>query len=176
MDCPVKLPMAPKNLPSVYGHEPLPFLEGEVNLDQEFVRGYPLNGYGYFAIPALDTHTHPSKLVEERSADLADFQGKGIPRPEFHLTKCVHLKDNMDIGPEGVRSETPINTLLHSMIGENPSGRFIARVDFRHYASVSIDNRFTFWLCDCLHRFKARLKAAEVYDAIWVSRHKKQLD
>lgn len=118
-----------------------------------------MSRYGYFAVLALDAHTHPSKWVEERSADLADFQRKGILRPEFHLSKCVHLKDNMDIEPEDVRSETPINTLLHSMIGKTPSGRFIFGVDFRHYTSVSIDNRFTFWLCDCLHPFEALLKA-----------------
>lgn len=42
----------------------------------------------------------------------------------------------MDIGPEGVRSETQIDTLFHSMIWETPSGQFITEVDFRRYASV----------------------------------------
>lgn len=67
MGSPVRLPMAHKNLPSIYGSEPLPFLygEGEVNLDREFVRGCPLSGYSYFVVPTLNTHTHPSKWVEE---------------------------------------------------------------------------------------------------------------
>lgn len=37
----------------------------------------------------------------------------------------------MDIGPEGVRTETQIDTVLHIMIGETPSGQFTAGVDFR---------------------------------------------
>lgn len=49
-------------------------------------------------------------------------------------------------------------------------------MDFRHYASVSTGNCFTFWLCDCLHRFEVRLKAAGVYEVIWASRYKQQLD
>lgn len=82
----------------------------------------------------------------------------------------------MDIGPEGARNETQIDTLLHSMIGENPSEQFTTEVDFRHYASVNTDNRFTFWLCDCLHWFEVRLKATGVYEAVWASRNKQQLD
>lgn len=80
MGPPIKLPVALKNLPLVHGREPLPFLygEGEVNLNREFVRGYSLSGYGYFAIPALDIHTHPSKWVEERSADLRIFKEKAF--------------------------------------------------------------------------------------------------
>lgn len=49
-------------------------------------------------------------------------------------------------------------------------------MDFRHYASVSTDNRFTYWLCDCLHRFEGCLKAPKVYEAIWASQYKQQLD
>lgn len=103
-----RLPLARKNLPSIYGSEPLLFLfgEGEVNLDREFLKGYPLTGYGYFVAPSLDAHTHLFKWVKERSADLTDFQGKGNPRPEFQLSKCVHLKDNVEIGPEGVRPQS----------------------------------------------------------------------
>lgn len=68
----------------------------------------------------------------------------------------------MDIGPEGVRTETQIDTVLHIMIRETPSGQFTAGVDFRHYASISTDNRFRFWLCDCLYRFEVRLKVVGV--------------
>lgn len=142
---PARLPLAPRNFTSVCYHEPLPFVYGEweVDLDRNFTN-YPLSGYCYFSIPTLDAHAHPSRWVEERSVELADFQGKGTPKPEFHLNKCAHLKDNMNIGPESARNETQIDTLLHRMIGENPSGQFRAGVDFRHYASVSTDNRFTF--------------------------------
>lgn len=132
-------------------------------MDREFTRSYPLSGYGYFSVLALDAHTHPSEWVEEWSDELTDFQGKGIPKPEFHLNKCAHLKDNMDIGPEGARNETQIDTLLHRMIGEHPPGQFTAGVDFCHYASISTDNRFIFWLCDCVHRFEVRLKASRLY-------------
>lgn len=178
MGSPVRLPLALRNFPSIYGREPLPFVygEGDVNLNREFVRGYPLSGYGCFTVPALDAHAYPSKWVEEWSTELAVFHGKGILKPEFHLNKCVHHKDNMDIGPEGVRIKTQIDTLLHSMMWETPSGQFIAGVDFRHYATVSTDNRFMFWLCDCLHRLEVRLKEVGVYEAVWASRYMQQLD
>lgn len=178
MGSPVRLPVAPRNSPSIYGREPLPFVygEGEVNLNRQFARGYPLSGYGYFTVPALDTHAHPSKWVEEWSTELAVFHEKGISNSEFHLNKCIHLKNNMNIGPEGVRTETQIDTLLHSMIGETPSGKFIAGVNFHHYASVGTDNCFTFWLCDYLHQFEVHLKAAGVHEAVWASRYKQQLD
>lgn len=139
----VRLPLARRNLPFTFGRVPLSFLTGdaEVSLDREFVRGYPRMD---MAIPYLNAHTHPPRWVEERSADLADFQGKGNPKPEFNLSKCARLKDNIDIGLESVRCETSITILFQSMIGEAPSRRFISGLDFRHYASISTDNRFTF--------------------------------
>lgn len=60
------------------------------------------------------------------------------------------------------------------MIGEAPSGKFITQVGFHYYASISDDNRFTCWLCDCLYQFEGRLKVAGVYEAIWTSRYKQQ--
>lgn len=49
---PPRLPLVPRNFPSVFGCELLPFVkgDGDVILDWEFLRGYPLNGYGYFLI------------------------------------------------------------------------------------------------------------------------------
>lgn len=66
---------------------------GDVSLDRGFVRGYPLSGYGCFSVSPLDTGTHCPKWVEERAVDLADFQGKGTPKPGFHQSECAHLKD-----------------------------------------------------------------------------------
>lgn len=89
------------------------------------MRDYPLSGYRSFVVSSLGPSTHPPRWVEERVADFADFQGKGNPRPEFNQSECAHLKGNMDIGLEGVRFESPVTTLLHDMIGDAPSGRFL---------------------------------------------------
>lgn len=81
--------------------------------------------------------------MESQNADLGDFQGKGTPMPKFLKSDCVHLRDNTDIRPRNVRGESPIITLLHDMIADDLMGRFLFQVDFRHYAFVSKENRFT---------------------------------
>lgn len=88
---------------------------------------------------------------------LGSFQGNGTPVPKFHKSDCAHLKDNMDIRQESVKCESPITTLFHDMIVDDPTRRFLFQVDFRHCASVSMDKHFMYWLCDCLHRFEGRL-------------------
>lgn len=40
---------------------------------------------------------------------------------KFHQSEYAHLKDNMDIWPEGIKCESPIATLLHDMIGDDPT-------------------------------------------------------
>lgn len=42
-----RLPLVLEKFPSIFGCEPLPFItdDGNVSLDREFVRGYPLSTY-----------------------------------------------------------------------------------------------------------------------------------
>lgn len=82
--------------------------------------------------------------MKSRTVDLADFQGTGILVPDFYKSGYVHFRDNTYIGLENVRGECPITTILHDMIGDDPTGRFIFQVDFRHYASIITDNCFMY--------------------------------
>lgn len=61
-------------------------------------------------------------------------------------------------------------------MGEDLDEIFSYSVNFRHYAPVSRDTRFTYWLCNCLNRFEGTLKMDGVYEAIWASQYKQQLD
>lgn len=78
--------------------------------------------------------------------------------PVLHKRYCTSLKDDLIIGLKSVRGENPIAPLLHDIIREDLAAIFSFQVDFRHFATVSMYTRFTYWLCDCLHRFEGCLK------------------
>lgn len=75
---------------------------------------------------------------------MLDFIGKGTPVPKFQLASCTNLKDDMSRGQDGFVSESPISTLLHDMIGDDPAGKCSSYLDFLHFATVSKDTRFTY--------------------------------
>lgn len=135
-----------------------------------------MNGYCYFIVHAVPLCNHPTAWVDSRSEELAGFKGKGSPALEFHESPCIHLKDDISIGSESVRGTSPNAILLHDMIGDEPTRMLPFQVDFRHYASFSTASQLTYWVCDYLHRFESRLKAVEVYETIWASQYKQQLD
>lgn len=89
---------------------------------------------------------------------------------------CTNLKDVNSIGHESVIGESPIVTLLHDMMGDDPESMFPYHVGFRNFTTVSGDARFTYWLYDCLNSFEGTLKKAGIYEAIWASWYRQETD
>lgn len=89
---------------------------------------------------------------------MADF--KGSPLPKYHSGFCTSLKDDISAEHEDTVGESTIVVLLHDMIGDGLVGMSPFQVDFHHFATVSRDTRFTYWLWYCLNRFEGRLKMA----------------
>lgn len=56
----------------------------------------------------------------------------------------TNLKDDIRLGQESIIAESPVSTLLHDMIGDDPKAMFPYQVDLRHFTTVSRDTRFTY--------------------------------
>lgn len=54
------------------------------------------------------------------------------------------MKDDIGEGQKSITSESPVSTLVHDMIDDDPTGMFPLSVDFRHFAIVSRATRSTY--------------------------------
>lgn len=55
---------------------------------------------------------------------MSDFKGNGIPMPEFQQESYTSLENDISIGSERFKGESPIAALLHDMIGDESAGVF----------------------------------------------------
>lgn len=65
---------------------------------------------------------------------MSDFRGEATPAPEFQPGFCTNLKDDISRGHEGFASKSPIATLLHDLIGDDPTGIFPSAYTLRQSA------------------------------------------
>lgn len=61
-----------------------------------------IRDYGYFVDWPLRACYHLAKWVQTKAEDIVDFKGKGNPALEFQLGICTHLKNDIDLGQEGI--------------------------------------------------------------------------
>lgn len=125
-----QLDVGPENFPSSYGIEPLPFLgaEGVVASSREVQRSFPLNDYGHLEFLLYSLATILLNGWKIRLRNYRTFNGR-VSRAEFNRSICAFLKDDTSIKLESVGCESPISTLLHDMISNDPTGMFRHQVD-----------------------------------------------
>lgn len=109
-----------------------------------------------------------------KATDIPDFKIKSSITSEYVPRICQYLQDNYGFGQEGVIAESPNVTTIHNMIGDDPKSIFPHHIDVHHFTIVSLP--FTYWLYDCLSSFNRVFKKVGVYEEIWISRYKQQLD
>lgn len=134
-----------------------------------------MSNYGYFAGWHLPPYDHPVEWVKTKVEGLVDFRVKATLPPSFNWEFSQIWKMNIRLGQESIIAKSPVSTLLHDMIGDDPKAMFPYQVDFRHFTTVSRDTRFTYWLCNYLNYFERILKKAGIYKAIWDSCYRQQI-
>lgn len=135
-----------------------------------------MSDYGYLGDWPLSKCSHSTEWVQTRFTNMASLRGKGHPSPEFRTWFSSTYKILMPLNRRAVSKILIFVTTLHYMVGDAARAVFPHFIDVRYFATITWDRRFTFWVCNCLGRFKGVLKQVGVYEAIWAFRFKQPLD
>lgn len=143
---------SPRGYPESMGSKPLLFSpHGNANvMGRETARQHPMRDYGYLDDWPLAECNHPAEWVKTVFLHKANFVKGAELTPESKPSSCQYLLDNYNLGYEGVAGDSNMATTLHDMVGKHSVVRFPHKIDIRHWASITRDLRYMFWLSDCL--------------------------